>query len=120
MVCHPLLDNQAIGQEVAVIDAEYQLLQRHQPSRIEAALLHAAASPAEFHRFHIGSRASFGDELSALQRALRQFHQRYYFASNMRLWLQGRTHWMSWNSWRVTLLPRCPLVSGDRICHRRS
>ncbi|MGC0867388.1 UNVERIFIED_ORG: coenzyme PQQ biosynthesis probable peptidase PqqF [Pantoea agglomerans] len=89
MVCHPLLDNQAIGQEVAVIDAEYQLLQRHQPSRIEAALLHAAASPAEFHRFHIGSRASFGDELSALQRALRQFHQRYYFASNMRLWLQG-------------------------------
>ena len=89
MLVSPLLDNQAIAQEVAVIDAEYQLLQRHEPSRIEAALLHAAQSPAEFQRFHIGSRASFGDEMSALQRALRQFHQRYYFASNMRLWLQG-------------------------------
>ncbi|PAW36614.1 pyrroloquinoline quinone biosynthesis protein PqqF [Pantoea vagans] len=89
MLVSPLLDNQAIAQEVAVIDAEYQLLQRHEPSRIEAALLHAAATPAEFQRFHIGSRASFGDELSALQRALRQFHQRYYVASNMRLWLQG-------------------------------
>lgn len=89
MLVSPLLDNQAIAQEVAVIDAEYQLLQRHEPSRIEAALLHAALSPAEFQRFHIGSRASFGDEMSALQRALRQFHQRYYFASNMRLWLQG-------------------------------
>jgi len=89
MIVSPLLDNQAIAQEVAVIDAEYQLLQPHQPSRIEAALLHAAQSPAEFQRFHVGSRASFGDELSALQRALRQFHQRYYFAGNMRLWLQG-------------------------------
>jgi len=89
MLVSPLLDNQAIAQEVAVIDAEYQLLQRHEPSRIEAALLHSAQSPAEFQRFHIGSRASFGDEMSALQRALRQFHQRYYFASNMRLWLQG-------------------------------
>ena len=89
MIVSPLLDNQAIAQEVAVIDAEYQLLQRHQPSRIEAALLHAVQSPAEFQRFHIGSRESFGDEMSALQRALRQFHQRYYFASNMRLWLQG-------------------------------
>ncbi|WP_442798291.1 pyrroloquinoline quinone biosynthesis protein PqqF [Pantoea vagans] len=89
MLVFPLLDNQAIAQEVAVIDAEYQLLQRHEPSRTEAALLHAAATPAEFQRFHIGSRASFGDELSALQRALRQFHQRYYVASNMRLWLQG-------------------------------
>jgi len=89
MLVSPLLDNQAIAQEVAVIDAEYRLLQRHEPSRIEAALLHAAATPAEFQRFHIGSRASFGNELSALQRALRQFHQRYYVASNMRLWLQG-------------------------------
>ena len=89
MLVSPLLDNQAIAQEVAVIDAEYQLLQRHEPSRIEAALLHAVQSPAEFQRFHTGSRASFGDEMSALQRALRQFHQRYYFASNIRLWLQG-------------------------------
>lgn len=89
MLVSPLLDNQAIAQEVAVIDAEYQLLQHNQPSRIEAALLHAAQSPAEFQRFHTGSQASFGEELSALQRALRQFHQRYYFASNMRLWLQG-------------------------------
>jgi len=89
MISTPLLDNQAIGQEVAVIEAEYQLLQRHQPSRTEAALLHAAASPAAFRRFRIGSRATFGEGLSALQRALRQFHQRHYVASNLCLWLQG-------------------------------
>ncbi|TPV39376.1 pyrroloquinoline quinone biosynthesis protein PqqF [Pantoea deleyi] len=89
MIAHPLLDNRAIGQEVAVIDAEYQLLQQHQPSRIDAALLHAVASPPAFRQFHVGSRAHFGDELPALQRALRQFHQRYYVAGNMRLWLQG-------------------------------
>ena len=89
MIAHPLLDNRAIGQEVAVIEAEYQLLQQHQPSRIEAALLHAADSPPAFRQFHVGSRVHFGDELPALQRALRQFHQRYYVAGNMRLWLQG-------------------------------
>ncbi|MGK3141284.1 pyrroloquinoline quinone biosynthesis protein PqqF [Pantoea sp. C2G6] len=89
MICHPLLDNRAIAQEVAVIEAEYQLLQRDRPSRIEAALLHAVASPAEFQRFRIGSRAAFGDVLPALQRALRQFHQRHYVAGNLRLWLQG-------------------------------
>ncbi|WP_313651736.1 pyrroloquinoline quinone biosynthesis protein PqqF [Pantoea sp.] len=89
MIAHPLLDNRAIGQEVAVIDAEYQLLQQHQPSRIDAALLHAANTPPEFRHFHVGSRVHFGDELPALQRALRQFHQRYYVAGNMRLWLQG-------------------------------
>ncbi|MGD9424727.1 pyrroloquinoline quinone biosynthesis protein PqqF [Pantoea sp. NSTU24] len=89
MIAHPLLDNRAIGQEVAVIDAEYQLLQQHQPSRIDAALLHAVASHSVFRQFHVGSRAHFGDELPALQRALRQFHQRYYVAGNMRLWLQG-------------------------------
>ncbi|TPV22201.1 pyrroloquinoline quinone biosynthesis protein PqqF [Pantoea anthophila] len=89
MIAHPLLDNQAIGQEVAVIDAEYQLLQRHQPTRTEAALLHAATSPPAFRRFQAGSRATFGDDLPALQRALRQFHQRYYVSGTMRLWLQG-------------------------------
>lgn len=89
MIAHPLLDHQAIGQEVAVIDAEYQLIQHHQPSRTEAALLHLAASPAAFQRFQVGSRAAFGEETTALQQALRQFHQRHFYAGNMQLWLQG-------------------------------
>lgn len=89
MLCHPLLDHQAIRQEIAVIEAEYQLIQQHQPSRTEAALLHAATSPPAFRRFQIGSRASFGEEMTALQQALRQFHQRHFYAANMQLWLQG-------------------------------
>ena len=89
MIAHPLLDHQAIRQEVAVIEAEYQLIAHHQPSRTEAALLHLAASPAAFQRFQVGSRAAFGEEMTALQQALRQFHQRHFYAGNLRLWLQG-------------------------------
>ena len=89
MICFPLLDHQAIRQEIRVIDAEYQLIRRHQPSRTEAALLHAASSPATFRRFQIGSAAAFGEEMTALQQALRQFHQRHFYAGNMQLWLQG-------------------------------
>lgn len=89
MLCHPLLDHQAIRQEIAVIEAEYQLIQQHQPSRTEAALLHAASAPPAFRRFQIGSRASFGEEMTALQQALRQFLQRHFYAANMQLWLQG-------------------------------
>ena len=40
------------------------------------------------HRFHIGSRAAFGSDISALQQALRQFHRCYFRAPNLTLWLR--------------------------------
>lgn len=89
MLIAPLLSSEAVSQEIAVIDAEYSLIKRHHPSRHEAALFTRIASPGAFHAFHIGSRAAFGDDTTALTQALRQFHQLNYHAGNMQLWLQG-------------------------------
>lgn len=89
MVAAPLFAPAAIQQEVAVIDAEYQLLQSHAQTLSEAALLDGVAQPAEFHRFHIGSRACFGEQIDALRAALRSFHQQHYHCGRMQLWLQG-------------------------------
>ncbi|WP_312242879.1 pyrroloquinoline quinone biosynthesis protein PqqF, partial [Pantoea sp.] len=89
MIAAPLLTPATIAREVAVIDAEYQLLQRHGQTLSEAALLDGAAQPAAFRRFHIGSRASFGQQSDALREALRHFHQQHYHGGNMQLWLQG-------------------------------
>lgn len=89
MLARPLLAQQAIAQEAAVIDAEYQLLSDHAASRREAALSAAFASPAALQAFHTGNLAHFGDDAAALQQALRQYHQRYFHAANLTLWLQG-------------------------------
>ena len=89
MVAAPLFTPVAVQQEVAVIDAEYQLLQSHAQTLSEAALLDGVAQPAGFHRFHIGSRACFGEQVDALRAALRSFHQQHYHRGRMQLWLQG-------------------------------
>lgn len=89
MITAPLLTPAAIAQEVAVIDAEYHLLQRHGQTLSEAALLDGVAQPAAFHRFHIGSQARFGEQYATLRAALRRFHQQHYHGGNMQLWLQG-------------------------------
>ncbi|WP_343554395.1 pyrroloquinoline quinone biosynthesis protein PqqF [Pantoea sp.] len=87
MLISPLLDSKAIQQEVAVIDAEYQLLQNHADTLSEAALIANLQGP--FQRFRVGSHAAFGDNVTELHAALRSFHQRHYHADNMQLWLQG-------------------------------
>lgn len=89
MLTAPLFTPAAIAQEVAVIDAEYQLLQRHTPTLCEAALLSGVTQPSAFQRFQVGSRAHFGDDIAALRAALFAFHQRDYRSANMQLWLQG-------------------------------
>lgn len=88
MLLAPLLAEKAIRQEVATIDAECRLLAGHQDTLCDAAQSRAfTAHP--WQRFHIGNAASFGDDGPALRLALRQFHQRYYHAANITLWLQG-------------------------------
>ncbi len=87
MVVEPLLSISAIKQECAVIDAEYRLLQNHADTLSEAALLDLFG--AEFQRFRVGNHASFGDDAEKLQDALQGFHQRYYRAGTMQLWLHG-------------------------------
>lgn len=87
MLAAPLLTAQAIQQEAAVIEAEYQLLQNHADTLSEAVVLDKLQG--RFQRFRVGSRQAFGDNVTALQSALRDFHRRFYRAENMQLWLQG-------------------------------
>ena len=89
MLAAPQFTAEAIAQETAVIDAEYRLIQQHTPSRREAALFTRVAAPLAFQRFHIGSRAAFGDDIPALKQALHQFHQHFFHAGETQLWLQG-------------------------------
>ena len=87
MIAAPLLSQQAIQQEVAVIDAEYQLLQQHADTLCETALVERLGGA--FQRFRVGNQQAFGDNVTSLQTALRDFHQRFYQANAMVLWLQG-------------------------------
>ncbi|MBX4334539.1 hypothetical protein K4G90_22865, partial [Mycobacterium tuberculosis] len=70
-------------------DAEYRLIQQHEPSRREAAVRHAASAPAAFRRFQVGSADALAGDLAALQAALGDFHRTHYVARRMQLWLQG-------------------------------
>ncbi|MEZ3500323.1 pyrroloquinoline quinone biosynthesis protein PqqF [Pantoea sp. KPR_PJ] len=89
MLAAPQFSPEAIAQETRVIDAEYRLIQQHTPSRREAALFSRVSTPDAFQRFHVGSRAAFGSDSGALKQALHQFHQRFFVAGQMTLWLQG-------------------------------
>lgn len=89
MLSAPLLASDALAQEVGVIDAEYRLLCSDAASLCLAAQQHAFSGIEAMHRFHVGHRGAFGDDMVALRRALSQFHARYYQAGNMTLWLQG-------------------------------
>ncbi|WP_343516902.1 pyrroloquinoline quinone biosynthesis protein PqqF [Klebsiella quasivariicola] len=89
MLQAPRLLRDDIQREVAVIDAEYRLIQQHEPSRREAAVRHAVIAPAAFRRFQVGSADALAGDLPALQAALRDFHHSHYVARRMQLWLQG-------------------------------
>ncbi|EJV1647815.1 pyrroloquinoline quinone biosynthesis protein PqqF [Klebsiella pneumoniae] len=70
MLQAPLLLREDIQREVAVIDAEYRLIQQHEPSRREAAVRHAASAPPAFRRFQVGSADALAGDLAALQLAV--------------------------------------------------
>lgn len=89
MLTAPGLAPDDIHRECAAIDAEYRLLQTHAPALCEAALLDLAAPAGRFQRFRVGNKTVFGDNVTDLRAALRQFHRRYYAAENCTLWLQG-------------------------------
>lgn len=89
MLAQPLLTQEAIRQEVAVIEAEYQMLSADAATLRAAATRCGFASPAALQRFHVGSAAAFGDNFPALQQALRDWHQQHFYGGNLTLWLQG-------------------------------
>ncbi|SQC28048.1 pyrroloquinoline quinone biosynthesis protein F-like protein [Klebsiella pneumoniae] len=59
--------------KVAVIDAEYRLIQQHEPSRREAAVRHAASAPAAFRRFQVRQRRRAGGRSRCAAGRLRRF-----------------------------------------------
>ncbi|WP_338573656.1 insulinase family protein [Erwinia billingiae] len=89
MLARPLLSLESIVQEATVIDAEFQMLTRHSDSLCEVALSQAVAAPHRLHDFHVGNRSAFGEDFGALQQALRDYHQRFFRAPNLELWLHG-------------------------------
>ncbi|GLR07700.1 pyrroloquinoline quinone biosynthesis protein PqqF [Mixta theicola] len=89
MLAHPLLASEAIMQETAVIDAEYRLLRQDTQTLSGVAQRHFFHGPPAMQRFHVGSRASFGEEIPRLRQALEDFHQQRYHAGAMTLWLSG-------------------------------
>ncbi len=119
MLQAPRLLRDDIQREVAVIDAEYRLIQQHEPSRREAAVRHAVIAPAAFRRFQVGSADALAGDLPALQAALRDFHRTHYVARRMQFWLQGRSRWRRSASWRHVSppgLPRARLRRRRRRC----
>lgn len=89
MLAQPLLAAGAIAQEITVIDAEYQLLRQDSQTLIGVAQRHFFHGPPAMQRFHVGDRASFGDDIDRLQQALQDFHWQHYHAGAMTLWLSG-------------------------------
>ena len=89
MLQAPLLLREDIQREVAVIDAEYRLIQQHEPSRREAAVRHAASAPAAFRRFQVGSADALAGDPLRCRPPLGDFHRTHYVARRMQLWLQG-------------------------------
>ncbi len=108
MLQAPLLLREDIQREVAVIDAEYRLIQQHEPSRREAAVRHAASAPPAFRRFQVGSADALAGDLAALQAALGDFHRTHYVARRMqRSGCRGRSRWRRSASWRPVSPPAC-------------
>lgn len=89
MLARPLLTLDAVRQEATVIDAEFQMLTRHTDTLCEAALSQSVATPHRLHDFHVGNLQAFGEDYTALQQALKVYHQRFFRADGLELWLQG-------------------------------
>jgi coenzyme PQQ biosynthesis probable peptidase PqqF len=89
MLAAPLFAPEAVAQEVEVIDAEYRLLRQDAQTLREVAQRHFFHGPSTMQRFHVGSRASFGEDLVRLRQAVQAFHRQRYYAGAMTLWLSG-------------------------------
>ncbi len=89
MLEKPLISIESVATEAAAIDAEYRMLCSHLPTLCEAALSQAFCAPHPLHDFHVGNQASFGEDISLLQTALKACHQRFFCGAALELWLTG-------------------------------
>jgi len=85
MVLSPCLETASISREIAVIDAEYELLTGHLPTLCQAFLADGFSGAEEYRRFVVGNRQSLGGDPQAVRQALYTFHQRGYQPENLTL-----------------------------------
>ena len=89
MLAKPLITAESVATEAAAIEAEYRMLCRHLPTLCEAALSQAFCAPHALLDFHVGNQASFGDDITLLQQALKQHHRQRFCGVALELWLSG-------------------------------
>jgi coenzyme PQQ biosynthesis probable peptidase PqqF len=89
MLAAPLFDLVALEQEINVIEAENRLLMTDPDALCDAAQMYLFDGVPALRRFQVGNRAVFGADLPSLRQALQDFHQGYYQAGHMTLWLHG-------------------------------
>lgn len=89
MLARPQLEVAAQLAEREVLQAEFVARGQDRDTLIDAALGQALAAGHPCSAFHAGNRDSLKVEDEAFQQALRGFHQRFYQAGQMTLWLVG-------------------------------
>lgn len=108
MLQAPRLLREDIQREVAVIDAEYRLIQQHEPSRREAAVRHAASAPAAFRRFQVGSADALAGDLLHCRRRYVIFTAPITSPGGCSSGCKGRSRWRRSASWRPVSPPGLP------------
>lgn len=89
MLARPRLALDAIKQETTVIDAEFRMLATDADTLCEAALGAVFDSPKALSTFHVGNLSAFGEDLPALQAALRDYHRQHFHTGLLSLWISG-------------------------------
>ncbi len=89
MLFHPRFDAASQHREREILHSEFQLWQRDTEVRCTEALAKALPAKHPLLEFHAGNRDSLPIEQPEFQQALKDFHQTFYRAGQMRLVLTG-------------------------------
>ncbi|ATR85069.1 pyrroloquinoline quinone biosynthesis protein PqqF [Pseudomonas sp. HLS-6] len=90
MLAQPRLDDHAAQlREREVLHAEFIAWSRDRASQAQFTLLQCVSAGHPLRAFHAGNRYSLGVQQAAFQRALQDFHKRYYQAGQITLSLAG-------------------------------
>jgi len=82
----PLLDGQAINNEISAVDSEFRLKFKDENRRVLAALKETVNPAHPFHKFSVGNKHTLlKDDPRQLEQLLSQFYNEQYCASKMNL-----------------------------------
>lgn len=91
----PTLDPGAAMREVMSIEEEFTLRQNDDDCRLLELWRHTSRKETPFSRFTCGNRSTLGEKETQgrVFKKLKEFHEKYYVGSNMRLVVQGTGRW---------------------------